>query len=212
MATIQSIMAEAGKIPIAKIGGVDDHLEIESDGSYFLRGNSTMWDDLVGSLVARRLESTSGRLQYNYSENSIVMQDNGSISSNTDRLIFNHQKPHGAKTASSFHLHIHWEQTEVAAIEFTLQYRIQENGAAKETTWTEVVVSSGDGNKFPYTSGTLNQITELIELDWSGAGISATVQFRLARTDDVGLNDIDATFVDGHVERDNIGSRQEYIK
>ena len=43
------------------------------------------------------------------------------------------------------------------------------------------------------------------------AGISATVQFRLARTDAV-AGDIEATFVDAHIERDMIGSRTEFTK
>jgi len=212
MESIQDVLATAGAIPAAKFGSSTDSFEIETDGSTMRNGDATMWDDVTGSLVARRLESTVGRLNYNYTENSITMQDDGNPDSTADNLIFNFQKPHGAKVASTFNLHIHWEQVEDGAVEFTLQYRIQNNGSAKETTWSEVVVDSSVGNKFTYVSGTLNQITELIELDWSSSSISATVQFRLARTDDIGLDDIEATFIDGHVEFDNIGSRQEYIK
>ena len=212
MESIQDVLATAGTIPSAKFGSSTDSFEIETDGSTMRNGDATMWDDVTGSLVARRLESTVGRLNYNYTENSITMQDDGNPDSTADNLIFNFQKPHGAKVASTFNLHIHWEQVEDGAVEFTLQYRIQSSGGAKTTAWTTVVVDTSVNNVFAYTSGTLNQITQLADIDWSTSGISATCQFKLSRTDDIGLDDIEATFIDGHVEFDNIGSRQEYIK
>ena len=46
---------------------------------------------------------------------------------------------------------------------------------------------------------------------WSAAEISSTIQIRLSRTDST-TGDIEATFVDGHVESNSFGSRQEYIK
>ena len=208
--SIQEVLATAGSVPTAKIGDATNNFEVESDGSTMRNGNATMWDDLTGSLIARRLESTAGKLQYDYNDNAIIMQSGGSIANNTDRLIFNFQKPHGAKTDSVFRLHIHWEQVSANNIEFTLQYRIQNNGDAKNETWTTLTADSAD-NVFTYTSGTLNQITLLGDIPWNTSSISATCQFRVARTD-VTTGDIKATFVDGHVERDNIGSRQEYIK
>lgn len=211
MIELNNILSTAGAVPNAKFGGITDHIEIEQDGTLVCKGDSTLWDDLVSSLIARRLESTVGTLQYNYDENSITMSPNGSISNSADRLIVNFQKPHGAKTDSLFHLHIHWEQVSTNDVQFTIQYRIQSNGESKTTAWTEVVTNSSAGNKFTYTSGTLNQITEISEIDWSGATISSTLQVRLVRTDST-TGDIEATFVDGHVERDGFGSRQEYIK
>ena len=173
------------------------------------------WDDLVGSLIARRLESTAGKLQYDYDENAIEMQRGGDISNNTDRLIFNFQKPHAMSDDApdnTMNLHIHWEQTDSNDKEFTVQYRIQDNGQLKTTTWTEVIVTANTTtNVFTYTSGTLNQITPLAQIDLSSHGISATVQFRLARTDSE-TGDILATFVDAHIPYNQLGSRQEFVK
>jgi hypothetical protein len=45
----------------------------------------------------------------------------------------------------------------------------------------------------------------------TGASLSATVEFRLARTDNT-TQDIEATFVDAHVAADTAGSRQEFVK
>ncbi len=194
-----------------KIGTGSNLSKMEADGTLVFEGNSTVWDDLVGSLIARRLESTTGRLQYNFSESAIIMQNNGSISNNADRLMFNYQYPHAAIVDGEMRVHIHWEQTTTNDIEFTCQYRIQKNGQPKNTTWTTVVVGSNANNVFTYTSGTLNQITNIVDVDMTDAGISSTVQFRLARTDST-TGDINAVFVDAHVERDMVGSRQPFTK
>jgi len=173
------------------------------------------WDDLANSLIARRLESTQGTLQYNYDESCITMQPGGAIDDDRDRLIFNIQKPHGMCNAAgscTFNLHIHWEQPDDTDREFTVQYRVQENNALKNTTWTTAVVSSNDNNVFDYTSGTLNQITKLVDIDLSAVSLSSTVQFRLARTDSE-TGDINAVFVDVHVPYiQGRGSREEFIQ
>ena len=174
-----------------------------------------VWDDLTGSLIARRLESTQGTLNYNYNENSITMQNGGDISDPNDRLIFNFQKPHAMSNEApdnTMNLHIHWEQPNSQDREFTVQYRVQNNGNTKTTAWTTVVVTANAvNNAFPYTSGTLNQITRLVNIDLSSYTLSSTVQFRLTRSDSVD-GDIEATFVDVHIPHDQLGSRQEFIK
>jgi len=170
-----------------------------------------VWDDLVGSLIARRLESVAGALQYNYDNNSITMNSGGDIALDTDRVIFNFQYPHAAIVDGEMKLHIHFEQTSANVIAFTTQYRIQTNGGAKQTAWTTVNSSSDVDNAFAYVSGTLNQIVKLATVDLTGAGLSATVQFRVARTD-VTVGDIEATFIDAHVKRDSVGSQGEYVK
>ena len=211
MPELKDVLATAGAIPTAKFGGVSNNTEIEADGTQRYNGTSTTWDDIVNSLVASRLESTAGKLQYNYDNNSITMQSGGSITNISDRIIANFQYPHGAIVDGSMHLHIHWEQIDTTSREFTLEYRIQSNGALKTEAWTQVIIDSNTGNLFTYTSGTLMQITELEQIDMTGAGLSPTVQFRVARTDAV-AGDIESFFIDAHVERDGSGSRQEYIK
>jgi hypothetical protein len=174
-------------------------------------GIQQVWDDLVNSLIGRRLSSVAGRIDYNYDNNSITMQNNGDIDTANDRLILNLQYPHAAVADGVMNLHVHWEQVSSNDIEFTTQYRIQSNGSAKETAWTTVISSSVSNSVFPYVSGTINQITKLATVDLTGAGISATVQFRVARTDST-TGDIEAVFVDAHVKRDMVGSRSEYVK
>ena len=196
-----------------KIGAesLGNYFQVESDGTWVNKGDSTTWDDIVQSLVASRLESVVGKLKYNYDNNSITMESGGLITNSIDRLIMNSQYPHAAVVDGEMQLHIHWEQIDTTAREFTVQYRIQSNGAAKEESWVTVIINSNTNNIFNYTSGTLMQITELINVDMTGSGVSATVQFRIARTDSV-AGDIEAHFIDSHVERDMNGSREPYVK
>lgn len=174
-------------------------------------GMQQVWDDVVGSLIANRLSSIAGSLNYNYEENAITMQSGGLISNDSDRLMFSFQYPHAAIEDGEMRLHIHFEQVNSNIIEFTTQYRVQSNGAAKQTAWTTVNAASNVNNKFTYVSGTLNQIVELATVSLLNAGLSATVQFRVARTDST-TGDIEATFVDAHVKRDSVGSKEEYVK
>ena len=204
-------MAHFPELTIGDIQG-GNYTRIDKNGIIRRYGQATMWDDLVGSLVARRLTSTAGRLNYDYDENAILMQNAGDISDSADRLIFNHQKAHGAKDDSTFNVHIHFEQVSDNKIEFTLQYRIQNNLAAKTEDWITVVTNTDDHAVLPYPgSGTFNQIVELVQVPWVGCNISSTVQFRLARTDSI-AEDILTTFIDGHIERDGDGSDYEYVK
>jgi len=200
-------------VPTSVTGTAANNTQVEADGTLKFNGDATTWDDLTGSLIARRLDSTTGRLQYDFDENAIIMQDDGSITNSADTLIFNFQYPHAAKTDGEMRLHIHWEQTSTDDLEFTVQHRIQNNGAEKTTAWTTTVVSTNTNNVFTFDGHTtLNQITSLVNVDMTGASISATVQFKVARTDDTGGDDILAVFVDAHVNFDTIGSRTEYAK
>ena len=194
-----------------RFGSQDSYTGFDEDGTMQAYGDATCWDDIVGSLVASQLNSVAGKLDYNWAENSITMNPSGDPANQADRLIFNFQVPHAAKL-SEMRLHIHWEQTNTTVRTFRVDYRLQNNGAAKTTAWTTVIRSTGGSyDKFTYTSGTLNQITRLVEVDLSSAMLSTTVQFRLTRTDS-NAGDVEATFVDAHVERDTLGSRTEYTK
>ena len=121
-----------------KVGDVEggSYFEVEPDGTIVYHGDATAWDDLVGSLVARQLTSVVGTLQYNWDNSSITMQPGGTIDDQNDRLIFNFQYPHHAITDGLMKLHIHWEQASTDQIEWTIQYRIQNNLGAKTEAWT----------------------------------------------------------------------------
>ena len=172
----------------------------------------TGWDDLTTSLIGRRLTSNLGTVDYDWVENAIQFSPNGDITNTNDCVIWNLQKPHAAKTDPTLNMHFHYEQSAAADLEFTLWYRIQGTNVAKTTAWTEVIVSTAANNVFPYTSGTLNQICRLTDVDWSASPLSSTVQFRMTRSD-ANAGAVNVVFVDGHVERDQtMGSIGEFDK
>jgi len=200
--------------PQIKVGDVNggNFAEFEADGTLRYRGDSTIWDDVVGSLYGRRLYSTTGTIKYNEDEIAIEMEDGGDITNKNDRLIFALQYPHRSKPTGIFALHIHWEQINNDKIEFTTEYRVQSNFKPKTTNWTRVIRNSDDDSVGVYDdSGNFNQITRLAEIDMAGAGISATVDFRVTRSDNL-TPVILAKFIDAHYEIDSDGSHEEYIK
>ena len=184
---------------------------VESDGTVVTESSASAWDDVAGSLTGRRLSSTTGKVDYDWDENAVVFQSGGSIATSADIVNFNVQMPHAMKTDSTVDLHIHWEQDTATAREFTIKHRTQNNGVNKTSSWTTTVVSTDDDPKFAYPGGTINQISDLVAIDMTGYGISAVIQFQIARTDSE-TGDLNATFIDLHVEKDTLGSRQEYVK
>jgi len=200
-------------IVTAEMGDKDggNYTEVEADGTTQAKGDATCWDDVVISLIGRRLYTNQGTVDYNYSENAIVFSDGGDIDDDNDCVIWNLQLPHAAKIDSSCYPHIHFEQTSSDNVEFTVRYRIQDNGATKTTAWTTLTADVANDSVFEYTSGTLNQIMQLAAINLTGCAISSTIQFRMTRTDSEG-GTVNVTFTDTHFEFDMLGSRQQYVK
>lgn len=179
------------------------------------RGN-TYYDDLSAPLIGLSLGGSAGTVDYNYDNNSVTFQPNGGITDLKDCIVGGVQYPHAASDKGKLYPHMHWEQTDANDHMFTLWIRVQSNNNAKTTDWIEMTASTAD-NVFEYTSGTLNQITPFKTIDgddfisMEGKGISATIQFRLTRTDSIS-GDIEATFFDAHYEIDSFGSEDPFIK
>ena len=194
------------------VGNGANRAKINTDGTFTVEGTATAWNDIRASLIGSKLLENQGTVDYNFSENSVTFQQNGDITDNDDVVLMNFQMPHDAMTSSPFRFHIHWHQVNTNVIQWTLEYRVQSNGGAKDTTWTVVnVPATGTANLFTYTSGTLNQITKLVEIDTTGFGISAVIQIRLTRSDSTG-GSVDAYFLDAHYMIDSLGSSEEYVK
>ena len=187
--------------------------KFEADGTLKSTGTATTWDDVVGAISGANLSQVAGTADFDWDENCVVFGVNGDITDDGDRIMMNVQIPHKTKVDSSAELHVHYEQTEAATTPrvFTGRYRLQSNGSAKVTAWTDFVVSTVDGNVLTYTSGTFNQICDLASIDLTGAGISSTLQVQLTRSD-AATGDVNVTFLDIHVETDTLGSREQFVK
>lgn len=196
------------------LGSAGDRTVVEQDGSLKFEGAATVWEDLDGRLNGSSLYTAAGKADYSFTEVCVVLQPSGSLATAGDVVELAFQVKHAAKAGSPLKLHIHWEQTDATARQFSYTYRVQKQGAAKTADWaTTVVVSTTTAgvNAFTYTSGVLNQISSLGEITLTDVGISAIVQVKLTRTDAV-VGDINVTYLDAHYEIDTVGSRQEYVK
>lgn len=194
------------------IGGNTGKVKIDDEGNITLVSTATVWDDVVGSLIGKKLFGTTGTVDYDYEENGIIFQRNGTLADVNDTVVFNLQYPHSARENGTMNLHIHWEQTDTYTslpVQFSVAYRVQSNGSIKNSIWNDVIVETNT-SVFPYTTGTLNQITPLVDVDMTGAGISATVQFKITRSDGNAVA-ILGTFIDAHVEVDSLGSNDEFV-
>ena len=188
-----------------------------ADGEHPFITSDTVFDDRPIPLIGKRIGTSTGTADYDWDELGVVFSANGGISDNNDVIATETQMPHGAKLNGKIYPHIHWWQTSSSAYVFTLQYRVQDNGSAKTTSWTNMTATAGTDDVYTYTSGTLNQITRFKDgsgnyyIDLDGVGISATIQFRMTRTDAL-AGTATVTFFDFHYEIDTLGSRDEIVK
>lgn len=225
--TLASALSNEAKIDITdadylKFGGAADYLEIKKlDGTLRLRGESTVWNDMVGDIFGKRLASTVGKVDYDFDENAVKFQSGGSISNANDRaganLEINHQYAVGSTII--FKPHVHWFQDVVSGVVkpfvLTMRYRLQRNGLAKTTAWTTVTcdVGAGGDDIFDFTGesdGTYNQLSRFPDISITCA-VSDTVQFQMARTDSE-ATDMLVYFMDMHGKLDSIGSNEEIEK
>jgi hypothetical protein len=215
----ENILPVGSNLPDATIGDVSggDYLEVEADGTLVLHGDATTFDDLLNMLIGQKLESPSSKITIDGAEGSLVFADSATLS---DYVVMNVQMPHKWKIGSVVYPHIHWWQASASIPNWLMQYRWQDQGAAKTTAWTSVKWVS---HAFTYVSGTLNQITAFGGLTPpANAGLSDIVQFRLIRDTantstlfsgaDPLTGDANAVNFDIHVESDTLGSNEEYTK
>jgi hypothetical protein len=198
-----------------QLGGEDDYLEVEADGTARFNGNATYWDDLIGGIAAA---VTSGPgVTLTNAEQSLAFVKTADLS---DYAWLAFQIEHRWKAGSTVFPHLHWTQTAAGVPNWLIQYRWQRQGQAKTTAWSNYKCNTP---VFTYTSGTLNQICYGAGITPpTGYGLSDILQVRLLRdtantsTLFTGADPLDATAevtaFDVHIECDTLGSRTELSK
>ena len=190
-------------------GGV----KIMDDGSLRNIGTASLFDDLIGDIFSKKLFAVTGTVDFDFDEQAIKFQDDGDITNKNDRLAFNIQVPHSYDDINPFFkIHLHFWQDTSTEHTFKLEYRLQNNGKAKTTTWTTLTASTSSDCKLPYTSGTINQIIEFPAFDTTDIDISSTYQIRFTRDDSDSANDVLVTFADVHYTKIDYGSMTEWSK
>lgn len=197
------------------IGSEASNIEFNANGEPIARGDGTFWDDMQGSLSS--VKTIGPGVTLNDAEQTIEFSTLANLS---DFAWISHQLPHKWRLGSSLNIHIHWEQTSAAKPNWLARYRWQTNGAPKTTIWQDLIL---DQAVFPYTNGTLKQISHGIPIaPPAGYGMSDILQVSLFRDNantstlfagvDTYAGIASVVSEDVHIEIDTNGSRSEFVK
>ncbi|MHA1370478.1 MAG: hypothetical protein ACTSRA_12295 [Promethearchaeota archaeon] len=182
--------------------------------------DAVTWKDLEKPLFGRRIDTSAGKLDYNYTKLGVDFPTGIDITNNTHCLLFTYQINHEIKLDGQFWLHCHWWQEQAATPNWWLKYRICKNGY-DAGSWIQLAWNE---NVETYSSGTILQMTKfpVIDLAPLNLGLSDHIQMAFTRDDgnDSGLfsgsdgisGSVCCISVDAHVQVDSNGSRTELSK
>jgi hypothetical protein len=182
------------------------------------------WEDDRFQFIARKVDVSSGRLDYDYANCCIGFQSNALYPD--DPVCMVQEIPHKTKMNYVFRPHIHWYQEQADTPNWLLGYRFQPHtGTVTEdsgnfSTYTLLIPT---GNRITYSSGRILQRTDFPEVDVTGLNISDCIDWVVFRdTDnDSGLfsgtdpvsSRVGCKFMDVHIPIDQArGSAEENAK
>ena len=212
---------QAAKTKLKKliVGTPPDYTEFESDGTMMFNGEATTWDDLRFPLTAAKLDTSAGRIDYNFDDCTVDFQDNAKL---TDPACIVAQFQHKKLLGSAVELHVHWLQNQNKVPNFLIGYRWINLGEAAIAVGSEQYLIP-TGNLVTYAAGTIHQLTEFGMITKSVADtLSSILQIRIFRdtANTSGLfagadgytGTVQVLEFDLHYEIDSAGSREEFIK
>jgi hypothetical protein len=183
-----------------------------SIGRYLDSGaiGNTRWDDLSISATQTRIGSN---LKPDFDEVNIGLLF---PQNNVNEIIYQtYQMSHRKRLGTAVRFHIHYIQSTVQQPIFTMQYRFYNNGQIVPSAWTTISTNDvgGGAGSFVYTSGSLLQICHFPSIQAPTLeGLSANLDIKLYRNDNVVTGDVLVKYIDVHYEIDTDGSREEFIK
>lgn len=198
-----------------------NYLEVQEDGTDVRVGNATQWDEISQSVVGKNLYVNAGRIDYNYDDLTVDFSSNARYPNENIGVVS--QMLHARKVDSDIYPHIHWIQEDAGLPNILVEYRWYGNGEPVTATWTQVALTSAD-NVFVYSGGVMQQITRIILPVGSGIdkGLSSTFEVKIYRdnSNSSGLFSgadsyptiFKVKYYDIHIEKDTIGSREEFVK
>lgn len=188
------------------VGSGADTISINSTDGILLSGTATAWDDITVPLVQTKQGST---------DKPLWVADSGAfkfIADSTEILSGSVEMPHGWKTGSNIHPHIHYIQTSAGDTGyFSLKWKWHSLGnGGMDGAWHYTTLSSME---LTYTSGNMQQLLEGAPMDATGKGLSSIIVYELKRKNNGGgLTNMHVFNLGFHYEIDSFGSRQEIIK
>lgn len=168
----------------------------------------TVWDDLSLELNASRQGALS-KPDYDYTNLGLLFPQN-----DTAEIAYaTRQMPHAKKLDSDIYVHVHYIQDEATQPIFKIDYKFYNNNSAPPGSWTTLSTADGSQGIFTYTSGSLLQIATFPAITPpSPESVSANLDVKLYRDDNVVTGDVLTKYVDIHIEIDTFGSAGQYNK
>ena len=208
----------------AQIGTASNNTTIETDGTIVCKGDATAWVDLSEAIIGSRLDTSSGRLDYDVFNAGVKFQSNARYPDEPIVVPIQglHQMVIG--TGAVARMHFHWLQQQSAVPNILLGYKITNYGTATtfETDWSNYTFLTPSGNAFTYPGGTFAQITKFPEIDISSMTISGSLDIVIFRDSnntsgefsgsDPVAGDVTIKYNDAHVPINMFGSREEFVK
>jgi len=181
------------------------------------QGPQHRWDDLRFPFTGNRIDVSSGRVDYDYTECTVDFQTNARYPNEPVCMIA--QMPHHKLFGSSVQPHLHWIQQSAVFPNWLLAYRWYNNGSTVPGTFTLAAYTT---HAFVWSAGNLLQITKFPAIAAPGGEDvssildliiyrdSANTSTLFAGADTYGI--AKAKEFDLHYQIDDRGSRQEYVK
>lgn len=189
--------------------------EFESDGSYVMHGNATVWEDLLPSSVTIGTTGPNipGFTVYNSNLRAYEFVGTGN---QTKEIHMGFQMAHGWKLGTNVSPHLHLYVANTAGggnVKFYCEYtwtNIGQTGVIATQTINSTITRN------PNEATANNLLFALPEINGSGKALSSMLMCRLYRIPDDTGDTYEASVwlksADLHIEKDRDGSRQPLIK
>jgi hypothetical protein len=166
------------------------------------------WDDLTTSALASFQQGLTD-IEDDDTLGGKSFKTSATTNSANDHLTFIFQTPHSRKKDSDMHPHLHFMQTNADQTNcWFIYYRVMPLGSNNVT----YAFSGAGSNVMAYTSGTMHQLCNFPVLNGTNVTISSKIVIKLHRDGNKGTGAITETDFDIHVQKDGLGSDEEYEK
>jgi len=196
-----------------KIGNADNYLSISNNGDIRLSGSATTWDDLRFPANSINPPGGIGGAAVDTADSPFI----GTLlfDSNTTEIVAGQaQMPHKWKLGSLISPHVHWSPTSISTGSVVWQFDCDVASAHEAFSGTYTT----SGSVAIYADGTINNhiVSDIIDLDMTGKGLSAIILWRISRiggsASDTYPDDARLLEFDIHYEIDSLRSNEEYVK
>jgi len=189
---------------------------IVATGETPLTMEDKVYIDITGFAIAYKIDTTRGKLDWNYDEGGIEFNSGADITNNHDALFINFQLLHEVdRDTNTFLLpHIHYKQEESNSPAWYVEWRKLYRDKAP-TAWTAM-----DPTKFvqrnAYVVAGQETIISFEPIDISDMALSGIIQVKIWRdsanaNDTATINPV-ALYPDSHAPKKYLGSKEEFVQ